>query len=80
MTSSLWQQYKEKIKNNYSTTPLDFLKPSTEYVETELSKNRMSICNSCEYFFKPTKQCKKCGCFMPAKTMLEKSKCPIEKW
>jgi hypothetical protein len=76
MTKSLWQQYKEK----YSTTPLDFLKPSTEYAETELSKQRMDICRSCEFLISLTKQCKKCGCFMPAKTIIEKSKCPIGKW
>jgi protein-arginine kinase activator protein McsA len=77
---SAWKEYKEKLKNNYSTTPLDFFKTSTEYAETELSKKRMNMCNSCEFLFKTTKQCKKCGCFMPAKTILEKSVCPIGKW
>jgi protein-arginine kinase activator protein McsA len=80
MNKSPWEKYKEKLKNNYSTTPLDFLKPSTKYSETELSKKRINICNSCEFLFKPTKQCKKCGCFMPAKVLLEQSKCPIGEW
>lgn len=80
MNLSPWQKYKEEIKKKYSTTPLDFLKPSTEYAEPELSKQRMDICNSCEFLFEPTKQCKKCGCFMTAKTLFQKSKCPIGKW
>lgn len=82
MTSekSLWQKYKEKLQNNYSTTPLDFLKSSTTYVNEELEKNRIDICNSCEFLFKPTNQCKKCGCFMHLKVKIEKATCPLGKW
>lgn len=77
---SLWEKYKEKIKNNYSTTPLDFVKSSTQYADEELSKNRMNICNSCDFLFKPTNQCKKCGCFMNLKVKLKNAGCPIGKW
>ena len=43
-------------------------------------EDRMSICRGCEHYKDKTKSCKKCGCFMPAKTKLAKSKCPIGKW
>lgn len=47
-----------------------------EYVRTD----RLNICLSCEHLFKPTENCKKCGCFVQAKTWLKQSKCPIKKW
>ena len=42
-------------------------------------EDRMSICRGCEHYKDKTKSCKKCGCFMPAKTKLANSKCPIGK-
>lgn len=50
------------------------------FVSEELHKQRLDICNSCEHLFKPTKNCKKCGCFVTAKTKLTHQKCPIDKW
>lgn len=47
----------------------------------EGTKNfRMDMCLVCEHLFKPTKNCKKCGCFMEAKTWLKDASCPIKKW
>lgn len=52
--------------------------------ETELSKHRYSICQSCERFNASLKICKECNCFMPLKVRipitLHKIKCPIGKW
>jgi hypothetical protein len=45
----------------------------------EIQKRR-DICYNCNYLFKLTKQCKQCGCFIKAKTIFSKSKCPIGKW
>ncbi len=42
--------------------------------------DRMKLCLQCEHFFKPTRQCKKCGCFMPIKVRLSGSSCPVKKW
>ena len=42
--------------------------------------DKMKICLQCENFFKPTRQCKKCGCFMPIKVRMHGQKCPIDKW
>ena len=76
MEKSKWQQYKEKN----GVTPLDLLNPMTKSASEELTKSRMLICKACPELIKLTTQCKKCGCFMAAKTKLEKASCPIGKW
>jgi ribosomal protein L32 len=73
---SRWEQYKEK----HGSTPLDLLNPANYTVSDELRESRYSTCKSCDEYFAPTHQCKKCGCFMNMKTKLEASKCPIGKW
>ncbi len=76
MSKSRWEQYKEKN----GVTPLDLLNPMTKHASDELATSRMSICQGCPEFFKASGQCKKCGCFMKAKTKFEAAKCPIGKW
>jgi Family of unknown function (DUF6171) len=73
---SKWQQYKEKN----GVTPLDMLNPMTKHATSELAESRLEICKACPELIKLTTQCKKCGCFMSAKTKLEAAKCPIGKW
>jgi hypothetical protein len=41
---------------------------------------RAKICNECEHLNKLISQCRKCGCWMPAKTRLNWAECPIGKW
>jgi len=58
---------------------------SDEFLESiklpeEIRQSRYSICNDCEFFFKPTTTCLKCGCVMAAKTYLPSASCPIGKW
>jgi hypothetical protein len=60
--------------------PWDLLNPETEYVDDDVYQNRLSVCRSCEHFFKPTTQCKKCGCFMKIKTAMKDASCPVKKW
>jgi hypothetical protein len=43
-------------------------------------KKRFAICESCEFFHKPSQRCKKCGCFLKWKTAWRSQKCPIGKW
>ncbi len=74
--TSRWQQYKEKN----GTTPLDMLNPKTKRVDNKTKNSRMSVCLACPDLIKLTNQCKRCGCFMDLKTVLEASKCPIGKW
>ena len=77
MSKSKWQEYKEK---NAKVSPLDLFNPNTSWASNEESLKRLDICKSCPELIKITKQCKKCGCFMSAKTKLEFAKCPIGKW
>ena len=76
MTKSKWQEYKEKN----GVTPLDLLNPRVKRSSEELANTRMSICNACPELTKLSGQCKKCGCFMAAKTKLESAICPLSKW
>jgi hypothetical protein len=73
---SAWEKYKQNLGE---TRPWDML-DKTNYVEEEISKERFSICKICPELIKLTTQCKKCGCFMAAKTKLIKATCPLGKW
>jgi hypothetical protein len=59
--------------------PWDLINGSPRSPE-EVAQYRLEICKGCEFYRAKTNQCKKCGCFMKLKTLLEKSKCPIGKW
>lgn len=74
---SKWDEYK---KNLGTVRPWDLVNPNTEWATEEVTSERYSICQSCPELIKLTKQCKKCGCFMAAKTKLQKATCPIGKW
>ena len=74
--TSAWQRYKEKN----GVTPLDLLNPRTKEADKSEADRRYGICLTCPELIQLTKQCKKCGCFMVAKTKLEKATCPIGKW
>ena len=43
-------------------------------------RDRMNICEECDRFFRLTKQCKECGCFMFLKARIASMSCPIDKW
>jgi len=74
---SPWEQWKENLGE---TRPWDLLNPQAEWASEEVANNRYSICQSCPELISLTKQCKKCGCFMAAKTKLELATCPLGKW
>lgn len=72
-----WQKYKQNLGD---TRPWDFLNSNINQVSDEKQSMRFDICKGCPELIKLTKQCKKCGCFMVAKTKLEQATCPIGKW
>jgi hypothetical protein len=72
-----WQKYKQNLG---STRPWDLIDPHTNWASEEKAHERFSICKECPFFIKLTGQCKKCGCFMAAKTKLEEAECPEHKW
>lgn len=50
------------------------------FAPSEVSDERINICNNCDNYNQPVGICKKCGCFMPAKSKLARAKCPLGKW
>ena len=73
---SAWKKYKKDVGE---TRPWHLIN-SKKYISKEISNKRYSICLECPELINLTKQCKKCGCFMYAKTKLENANCPIGKW
>ena len=72
-----YEEYKKKLGE---TRPWDALNPNKFNSDETLSTKRYEICEGCPRFFKITKQCKECGCFMPIKTKLTEAVCPLGKW
>lgn len=58
----------------------DIAKGKNVFCSKETVSKRMLTCKSCPEFIATTSQCKRCGCFMSAKTRLKHSSCPIGKW
>lgn len=50
------------------------------FTSDEVYKDRLDICRSCIYYFKPTGQCKRCLCFMKIKARLAPMACPEKYW
>jgi len=50
------------------------------FVPNEIYKDRISICKSCVFYFKPTGTCTDCGCFMKIKARLAPMSCSQKKW
>lgn len=46
----------------------------------ELARERLKVCEQCEYFARLTRQCRLCSCFMDAKTKILEAECPMQKW
>lgn len=73
---SKWEDWKKSLGDS---RPWHLLDPDRMLDDDQKIESRLKICESCE-FYKITKQCSKCGCFMPLKTKLAISECPIGKW
>lgn len=56
----------------------DLLTGNLQFVDSQTKNQRMDICNSCEA--RKLNFCSVCGCYLPAKTKLKKSECPMELW
>jgi len=84
LMKSNWERYldkKAKKEEKLSKSSiLDLLDKDKYSHDLEEINKRISICESCEYFIKITKQCSKCGCFMKLKTRLTDASCPIGRW
>lgn len=74
---SKWEEWK---KAQGETKPWHLLDHSKLVEDKSISDNRLNICKACPELIKLTTTCKKCGCFMVAKTKLQGAACPIGKW
>ena len=50
------------------------------FVPNNVYEDRIAICRSCVFYFKPTGTCKDCGCFMKIKARLAPMECSQKKW
>lgn len=84
-----WEEIQQQIKNDaqaleyYHQKAENFVtlhEPGITPEETSQSKIRMKICQSCDKLMSGWNICKECSCFMPLKTRLADSKCPLDKW
>jgi len=50
------------------------------FVTDEVYNDRLNICKSCVYYFKPTGSCKVCLCFMKIKARIANQECPQKYW
>jgi hypothetical protein len=69
-----------RVDTNKKARPWDIFNKNIEKVMPEQQLVRLDICKSCPELIQLTKQCKKCGCFMEAKTKLPHASCPLGKW
>ena len=58
----------------------DFLTGKLEFASKSIATERMNICLNCEIRNPKFNICTICGCYLPAKTKLKKSECPMELW
>jgi hypothetical protein len=50
------------------------------FVPQKVYEDRIAICKSCIYYFKPTGNCKICLCFMKVKSRISSQSCPKGFW
>jgi hypothetical protein len=54
--------------------------PVMVFIDDNIQKERIAICNSCPDLNPKIRQCKICWCFVDAKTTLKDAECPAKKW
>lgn len=58
----------------------DIFTGQLKFAKFSVAKKRYKECTECEVRNKTLNVCTICGCWLPAKTKLEKSSCPMGKW
>ena len=58
------------IKGYWQWLKFNFNKEYREKIE-DVAKKRIKICEECQYFWKPGRNCMLCGCFMDIKTKMD---------
>ena len=73
---SKWDEWKKSLGDS---RPWHLLDPDKIIRDQSVIDKRLELCKGCEFFL-ITKQCSKCGCYMPGKVTLSNAECPIGKW
>jgi hypothetical protein len=76
---SLPEQGKNLAKFTFEVVK-EALTTNNIFVSSEVKKERLAICASCEYYDSRQVRCKHCGCFLEHKTNFALDSCPIDKW
>jgi hypothetical protein len=63
---------------NFISSSVKHIKTGMKTVPEEVKKERLDICNSCEYY--KENRCTQCGCYMNIKTEWAEQECPLKKW
>ena len=58
----------------------DLVTGNLKFVTRTVANERYTKCINCDVFNSKLNNCTICGCYMPIKTKLEKSTCPMEIW
>lgn len=58
----------------------DLVTGKIKFATTCVANSRYAECKVCEVLNPRLNNCTICGCYMPIKTKLLKSTCPMEKW
>jgi rRNA maturation endonuclease Nob1 len=74
------EKLKQKLEQVRDSSQAAGAKLLKNKVSEEIQQYRYSICQSCDKLYKPTDNCKVCGCFMKVKTWMPYQSCPIGKW
>ena len=71
----------EEIRDEYIGKIKDvYISVRSGFVQKEVQAERYTICEKCDLFKPLLRQCGSCKCFMPAKTLFNKSICPKGYW
>ena len=70
------------MKANYYITDIikQFLAGTLKFADEDVVDERRAICEQCEIRNATLNICTICQCYIPAKTKLLESTCPMEKW
>lgn len=71
-----------KMSNSYTIINVikDAVTGKLQFASKDIARERLFVCKNCEAYDMFWKQCTVCGCFMPIKTKLANSDCPMNLW
>jgi len=72
----------EKLKSKLAEKAREVSDETVGIVKVDelIRENRFDICKTCDQFHQKSQLCKTCGCYIPAKTWLKSTSCPLKKW